>query len=743
MKKTLLALALTVATMPSFNASADGALTELWQYQTTELNADYDFEAPDWSSTDAIKAKPCARFATAADGKFYTINMKTMSIAEVTENGWRDLYRLPKPENPEDYYGTAISMDEVGNFLIGHYFTNAPKSSLVWSIYSPATGEITTFTLEDNATPDLNNPRNTQIGRIDCVGRVLGDLTSEAQFFIAPQYDAIPHTIANDVRAVSVLFEDGETIITSNFYPIYNATIKEVMPQGVVQPREHTYEEFCNKHELEQAGFILYAKPNGDLPNVAGFDDKGIFDWSIYNAPFRKVVNTNASGFDLFEINGETYYAVNYSEDPNETNTRGMYVGIVNSDGDIVASWQSDQYASNNGFSTIIAEPLDNGTANIYIYNSASDDAKNSRPGRIGAAMLNFNPSAVTDTPELSYNPSFENAIEISTPEELKNLTSLLTAGENCVVLTADLDMTDIEFKPLLSEGNSYVLHFDGRGHVIRNLKIVEGNASLFGSLTGSVRNLGLENIDYNKLWYCVGGIAGQASKAVIDNCYTTGQVVGAAVGGIIGATSGEVVITNCYTLTDVNDETGEAGPDAGYAGGFIGRADSKVTIRNSFAKQYVSSKGGYASGIVTVRKGKKVNLENVVAWNYNINGGSSAEAIYTLSAGKAEVSMTNVYVSDETYINDEPAKDGKSEAVLSSMIHSWEAFHSTEEVDGTPVLKWQIEGVGGINDIIVDEAIENAPAVYYNLQGVKVNNPANGVYIVRRGNKVAKEFVK
>ena len=37
----------------------------------------------------------------------------------------------------------------------------------------------------------------------------------------------------------------------------------------------------------------------------------------------------------------------------------------------------------------------------------------------------------------------------------------------------------------------------------------------------------------------------------------------------------------------------------------------------------------------------------------------------------------------------------------------------------------------------------ENAPAVYYNLQGVEVENPANGLYIVKRGNKVAKEMVK
>jgi hypothetical protein len=37
---------------------------------------------------------------------------------------------------------------------------------------------------------------------------------------------------------------------------------------------------------------------------------------------------------------------------------------------------------------------------------------------------------------------------------------------------------------------------------------------------------------------------------------------------------------------------------------------------------------------------------------------------------------------------------------------------------------------------------VETAPAVYYNLQGVQVENPTNGVYIVKRGNKVTKELI-
>lgn len=45
-----------------------------------------------------------------------------------------------------------------------------------------------------------------------------------------------------------------------------------------------------------------------------------------------------------------------------------------------------------------------------------------------------------------------------------------------------------------------------------------------------------------------------------------------------------------------------------------------------------------------------------------------------------------------------------------------------------------------GVNDITVDN---NAPAAYYTLQGVKVDDPAPGLYIVRRGNTVTKTIVR
>ncbi len=46
---------------------------------------------------------------------------------------------------------------------------------------------------------------------------------------------------------------------------------------------------------------------------------------------------------------------------------------------------------------------------------------------------------------------------------------------------------------------------------------------------------------------------------------------------------------------------------------------------------------------------------------------------------------------------------------------------------------------ISSIGDIVVDE---NAPVEYFNLQGVRVANPENGLYIRRQGNKVEKVFL-
>lgn len=49
---------------------------------------------------------------------------------------------------------------------------------------------------------------------------------------------------------------------------------------------------------------------------------------------------------------------------------------------------------------------------------------------------------------------------------------------------------------------------------------------------------------------------------------------------------------------------------------------------------------------------------------------------------------------------------------------------------------------VSGIDNVMVSED-SNAPVEYYNLQGVRVENPANGLYIRRQGEKVEKVAIR
>ena len=53
-------------------------------------------------------------------------------------------------------------------------------------------------------------------------------------------------------------------------------------------------------------------------------------------------------------------------------------------------------------------------------------------------------------------------------------------------------------------------------------------------------------------------------------------------------------------------------------------------------------------------------------------------------------------------------------------------------------------ESVETVEEVAADieAADENAPVEYYNLQGVRVENPSNGLYIRRQGNKVTKDII-
>ncbi len=137
--------------------------------------------------------------------------------------------------------------------------------------------------------------------------------------------------------------------------------------------------------------------------------------------------------------------------------------------------------------------------------------------------------------------------------------------------LTADIDMTgvytwepigivdafnfDVENPPKPGFAGT----FDGNGHVIKNLtldsEVTYPTSGLFGTVSGTVKELGMDNYRYTKLVDSLdgrfGAIAGQVIlNGTITDCYVVNSTVdgGTKVAGIIAGCNYGGTIENCFT---------------------------------------------------------------------------------------------------------------------------------------------------------------------------------------------------
>lgn len=151
---------------------------------------------------------------------------------------------------------------------------------------------------------------------------------------------------------------------------------------------------------------------------------------------------------------------------------------------------------------------------------------------------------------------------------------------------------------------------FDGNGYEISNLQNhmnVDSSdssqaayfaAGLFGGVSnGTIKNLGVVNINISSNAYVAGGLAGVVIRSSVSNCYSTGKIYdefpscGAYNfwGGLLGG-SIESSIENSYSETSVSNYT-----TLSYVGGFIGLESSQGSISNCYATGNIA--GFYALG--------------------------------------------------------------------------------------------------------------------------------------------------
>ena len=155
--------------------------------------------------------------------------------------------------------------------------------------------------------------------------------------------------------------------------------------------------------------------------------------------------------------------------------------------------------------------------------------------------------------------------------------------------LLKDLDLSVVTeregFNPIGDWRNPFIGTFDGKGKVIRNLRINrprQGEVGLFGGVGdgGVVKNIGLEDVDLRG-GGLIGGLAG-LNLGRIEKSYATGAVVGEdRIGGLVGYN--DKIVENSYASVDV---TGTE-----YVGGLVGINHyvngtnfSSIGIGNSYA---------------------------------------------------------------------------------------------------------------------------------------------------------------
>lgn len=160
------------------------------------------------------------------------------------------------------------------------------------------------------------------------------------------------------------------------------------------------------------------------------------------------------------------------------------------------------------------------------------------------------------------------------------------------VRLTADITLSDRQdWTPIGEYETPFSGTLDGGGHVIRNLKINDRNRDylgLFGWVDeGTVRNLGLENVQIRGRNF-IGGIAAILENgSSVLNCYSMGNVTGNnVVGGIVGEIEGKApnnddsrisIIKNCWYAGNV-----EAGENQ--IGGIAGRIVTDCEIEHNYS---------------------------------------------------------------------------------------------------------------------------------------------------------------
>lgn len=733
-------------------------LAEQWHFVNTNLNDGWDSTAPNWEA-DSIKSKSCPRFATARNGRFYTVDMVTMSIAEIDSDGnLHPLYKLPALDGEysgvKDYYGCAISSDDAGNFLVGHMFSK-PETYTVWTIYSPKTGTAKHFSI-DRGT-------NASNGRIDNVGRVVGDLTRDAYVYVAPKATGALESQC----ALIINFKGDGKVENVTATPTFDGGLWLAGVGGthglntftICQPKYATVSEMAGK-KLEET-FYWYSKtPNGTMgagtadlfTRENGVDSPNYcLDWNNYS---------KLNGFDTFTLGGKRYFVVNFAEAGEKQS--GQHIVVMDEQSNKVAEWNNPDFTSTMGFNTITAIPVNETQVNIYVYNCTGEFTVDGvKTGAIAGALLSLTlgeeytaDEAVDITPAGLDFDSYADATPFkltateasgwSAPagmfhqrnpnafEENGHLTVYLDRGSAVSYNTQEyvdetMQKAFVVRKMNDNIGNVLAITQPWSPGASRNGWAGAGYASAQAQLSFYMPSQMITNKNDKRHYVRVRIVYNVLHRGCHYTLYGPLNLVTSIYGShennwVIPANDDEVGAR--YAETGINfaqwvDETYDndeipANPEVRKP------AADETDAWDPGHKPAAEDGNGYPAYIINDSRYRVYEFDT-----------------YIEDPSKVTTSVQfNILNKNTTYLIKEiKFTDLGTDESAATLLHrrqlGWTYFTNN--------------GTSGIEDIVTEETVEGSDAapVYYNLQGVQVVNPENGIYIVRRGDKVTKEYIR
>ncbi len=224
----------------------------------------------------------------------------------------------------------------------------------------------------------------------------------------------------------------------------------------------------------------------------------------------------------------------------------------------------------------------------------------------------------------------------------LDDLALIRSNPKGNYILMNDIDMTDAT-KPggSIDTGNGWVPiksfsgTFDGNGHYIKGMNIYgetteAGEYGLFGYVSGTVKNLGLIDVDINLEsvdqgeHYYVGAIAGELYYGNVEQCFVSGSIKcvnnyeGSSsygcIGGIVGRRDQDGKVTNSYNRAQIDAYKKDGSTITSTAGivnfGYVKNCYNLGIINKGEGRAIGGSEGGY--NFYLKGTGKETSSSNV-----------------------------------------------------------------------------------------------------------------------------------